>query len=89
MTLIGLVGFGFEAERVINSLRIGALFQTIPNQQLFVDDRPGKFPCRVDTAIAADLQTQASFTRPFDGNGERHLSISNRVPVGNQIRTYR
>jgi hypothetical protein len=44
----------------------------------FVDDLPGKFLCGVDAAIAADRHARSSLATPFDGNGERPLSVSNR-----------
>ena len=43
---------------------------------LLVDDRPGKFLCRVDTAIA-DFNTRSFLALPLDGNGKCLLSIIN------------
>jgi hypothetical protein len=45
---------------------------------LFIDDRPGKFLCRVDSTIAVDRHTRSSLAPPLYGNGKRPLLVINR-----------
>jgi hypothetical protein len=49
---------------------------------LFVDDCPGKFLCRVNSAVSDDLDTRSSLRFPLKGGGERLLSIGNRYGKG-------